>query len=123
MKWMILLFIFSCGGPKVDVEVQPKDPNGQPPPQTPGLPPDPPGPDLPDRLSWASVSNVLEQDCNQSGCHAGADFTSEEQAFLNSNSKARVANGSMPPKYSKDFNQWTDEKKNLILEFFEKAGK
>ena len=121
MKWMILLFIFSCGGPKVDVEVQPKDPKAQP-PQTPGLPPDTP-PDLPDRLSWANVSNVLEQDCNQSGCHAGADFTSEEQAFLNSNSKARVANGSMPPKYSKDFNQWTDEKKNLILEFFERAGK
>ena len=114
MLWMILLLIISCG-PSVDVEVIPKDPTTTTPIVT--------NPPINGEVTWAVLQPIIEKDCNQSGCHAGASFTAGEQAFLNSRSKARVANGSMPPKYSDRYEKWDNEKKDLLLSFFEKAGK
>ena len=60
-----------------------------------------------------------DQHCALSGCHAGASFLQSEAAFLNSRSKLRIGNGTMPPQYSPRFSQWTQDEKDIYTSYFD----
>jgi hypothetical protein len=69
--------------------------------------------------SFSQLSKKIEQNCALSGCHAGAPFLQSEAGFLNSRSKVRIGNGTMPPQYSPKFNQWTQADKDLFALYFD----
>jgi len=66
-----------------------------------------------------TIKPMLNKFCAQSGCHAGAGFIQTEAAFLNSRSKIRVGNGTMPPQYSPNYNQFTRKEKALFSAYFD----
>lgn len=70
---------------------------------------------------FAEILPTLKGSCLVAGCHANGaivDITTEE-AYENSNSKARIENGSMPPSVSKAGQDFDEDKKKLLLSFFE----
>lgn len=100
------------------------DPSGDDPPdviihQPPAPPPTPPpGPPEPKPVVWAGdIQNLVKQNCALSGCHAGAGFVTTEGAFKASAAAQVISNGRMPPRYSPNYESWSDEKKLRILKF------
>ncbi len=87
---------------------------------------DPPGEEKPDGDSgnqeqkYAAVQPTIKSSCLTSGCHADGAIVDLRTAakFAASNSKARVANGSMPPQQSGPGKAFTSAKKAAILSFF-----
>ena len=93
-------------------------------PESQGPKPDPDPRELPpirgDESSFnADIAPILNAECGLSGCHAGANFL-QEQGFKTSNAPKRIINGSMPPSYSPRFDLWTDEKRNAVLDWFDR---
>ena len=51
-------------------------------------------------------------------CHPGTAYTSgDEDAFLSSAACRRVNDGTMPPRNSPRFSEWSDEIRDKVLEF------
>lgn len=113
---MTLSFIVGCGGSETIVEKQVPAPK-QPPNPGPIVPPGGGN----GAVSFAgTIKPMLNKFCSQTGCHAGAGFVQTEAAFLNSRSKQRVGNGTMPPQYSPNYNQFTQKEKALFSTYFDR---
>jgi hypothetical protein len=108
------LMIVGCGGSETIVE--------KPVPQQPTNPPDPGGNPNPGggAVTFSGTIKPLnDKFCALSGCHAGAAFLQTEASFLNSRSKIRVGNGTMPPQYSPNYGQWTQNEKAIYADYFD----
>jgi hypothetical protein len=60
------------------------------------------------------VRPILDEHCALSGCHGSAPFQTGD-AFKEFGGPNRVIDGSMPPRYSPKYSQWTDTEKDIIL--------
>ena len=118
---MTLSFMVGCGGSETIIEKQVPSPH-QPPNPGPTVPPGGGGGGGGNgAVSFAgTIKPMLNKFCSQSGCHAGAAFVQTEAAFLNSRSKQRVGNGTMPPQYSPNYNQFTQKEKALFSTYFDR---
>ena len=114
MKRLIVLSILggACGSTeKVKiVEISSKDPAiTRPPLPTP----------VQTTLDFNFVQPLLQENCAQAGCHAGAGYLQDEDKFMSSNAPREITSGSMPPPYSPDFEQWTPEIKAQVSQYIE----
>ena len=105
----------ACGEKETVKIVEIEKPVGQ----SPGNPPNSNPPAASPILDWNTISPILQDNCGQAGCHAGADFLSDETRFFNSNSPNRIRNGSMPPQYSPDLDQWTPEIQGQVIQYLD----
>ena len=100
---LFLALVSSCGQPAQEPE-QPKP--------VPSPTPKPGG----DKLTFAAdVQPLLQTFC--SDCHSDDTFIRSEADFRSSKAATRIANGSMPQKQSKNYNQWGDAQRKLIAQF------
>jgi hypothetical protein len=107
MKYLALticLFLVACGGGGSKKVIQK---------------PGPPPPPIDNNGEFLSVKPLLDQHCALSGCHSGEAFVEVEVKFLNSRSKIRIGNDTMPPKYSPIFSSWTRREKDIFLSYFD----
>jgi len=110
---MTLSLMVGCGGSETIVEnPKPQEPSNPNPPN----PTDPGGGAI---TFSGTIKPLLDKNCALTGCHAGAGFLASESGFLNSNSKIRVGNGTMPPQYSPSYSQWTQKEKALFSDYFD----
>ena len=113
MKWLaVLLIMLACEGDKPSQKTYEEPVNPVRPPE----PKEPEDPITEPRIDFLSVSTILQDDCAMSGCHKGAPMFENEDPFFQSDSVRRIEINSMPPRGSPRYNEWNDEKKNLILE-------
>ena len=109
-------FMIGCGGSETVIEKQAPAPAPTAPPANPGN-----GGVAGGAVNFAgTIKPMLNKFCSQTGCHAGAAFVQTEAAFLNSRSKIRVGNGTMPPQYSPNYNQFTQKEKALFSTYFDR---
>jgi len=109
--FVIFCLMGGCGGGETEKETKIIERPVPKPPDT-----SKPGDDI---VTFEDIAPVLKANCALSGCHAGASFLANERAFASSNSKQRVGNGSMPPKYSPKYDQWGRDEKEAVLQFFD----
>lgn len=109
---VLFMAFFGCGTKEVIKEKL--VPGGEP--KQPGPTPQPPAGGTP---TFSTLSGLLQSNCALSGCHAGASFLQSEAGFLNSRSKIRIGNGTMPPQYSPKYSQWTQREKDLMSAYFD----
>lgn len=103
VKSLLFIALMSCGQPAPE----PEEPKPVPSPT-----PKPGG----DKLSFAAdIQPVLKTFC--SDCHADDTFLKSEADFRSSKAATRIANGSMPQKQSKNYNQWGDAQRKMIAQF------
>lgn len=119
MRWFSLLFLLASCGQKKESKPPPQEP--------PVIKEDPivkktdpvkPDPKEPELTFLSTVVSIVDADCALSGCHANSQIFKSEEAFLQSTSISRIENGSMPPTLSPRYNQWTDDKRDIILEWY-----
>ncbi len=109
--FLVTVYFHGCGTEKV-TEIRPAPtPNPQPNPN--------PGGNDGDVISFnRDVRPILDEHCALSGCHGSGPFQSGD-AFKDFGGPQRVLNGSMPPRYSPKFGQWTDTEKQIILLWYD----
>jgi hypothetical protein len=66
----------------------------------------------------ADIKPILDEHCALTGCHGVDPFASGSE-FIDFDGPRRIKNGTMPPRYSPKFDDWTDEDKQLILEWID----
>ena len=74
-------------------------------------------------VTWATVRPIIDDHCALSGCHSGTQYLKDEDLFIDSFSKERIANDSMPPPYGSKIGQWNDQLKSTMLKYFESKGR
>lgn len=120
MKVLIAIAVFcslaSCGKDETKIieretQTRPVEPNPNPNPN-----PNPPAPQI---TFERTIRPLIDKHCALSGCHAGAGFFETEAQFLNSRSKIRVSNSTMPPQFSPVFAQWTQKEKSIFNDYFD----
>jgi hypothetical protein len=67
-------------------------------------------------VSFTTVKPIIDEQCALSGCHAGAAFLESGPAFKASASRQRISSGNMP-RQNRNSGQYSDEKRNLLLQF------
>ena len=103
--------IYSCGLEPSEKVVEKRTVVPPPPIPTPT-----PGPALPP--DWREIKGIVQESCAINGCHANSGFLETEAGFRNSNAKARILNGSMPPRYADNYELWQDgTRKQRVMEF------
>jgi hypothetical protein len=87
---------------------------------TPVQQPAPTPPTAPTVMTFENtIKPLVNRHCALSGCHAGAGYFDSEANFLNSRSRIRVSNGTMPPQFSPIFSQWTNKEKDIFTRYFD----
>lgn len=107
MKWIfILVLLFGCGGTDKETKVveRPAPPGG--------TNPLPPGGG---KVNFAQISGITQEFC--SACHQGAGFLQAEDSFRRSAACRRVENRTMPPQNSRNYGDWTDELRQIVVNF------
>jgi len=108
---LFFILLAGCGTTEKITEIRPG-----PPAPTPVPTPNPGGGDL-DFVR--DIQPVLRANCALSGCHGPGGMFAGENEFLISDGPRRILNGSMPPSYSPKFGQWTEDKKQLVLTWYD----
>ena len=97
--FLCLFFLVGCGNEPSGTEAPP----APPPVVVPG--------------AFAKVKVVIDEQCANAGCHAGAGFVQNAAAFKASSAKVRIANGSMPKRSGPNFDLYSDVKRKILLDF------
>ena len=99
---LALFLVFSCGSPEKETIVQPVPP--PPPPGSGGGP-----------VTFSDISGITQTFC--ASCHSGAGFLQAEDSFRKSAACRKVENRTMPPQNSRNYGDWTDDLRQIVVNF------
>lgn len=108
----IALILSSCGREVIREVPVPGYPAPEPRPVPPGPSPNPGAPAV-----WSEIKPMIDKQCGEGACHAGAGFMASEAAFKASRSKSEIESGDMPLRFGPNYGTWNDEKKLRIMGF------